>query len=62
MSFSCIYIRSASRREKRVGGWRDFQGVPDAKKVKAASFKEESRQEGPKHGVVKTETWRKKWK
>jgi hypothetical protein len=59
MLFASIVI--GYRREKRVGGWRDFQGVPDAKKMKAASFKEESRLE-KKHGVVKTETWKKKWK
>jgi hypothetical protein len=49
------------RREKRVGTWRDFQVAPDAKKVKAANFKEESRSNG-KHGVFKLETWKKSWK
>lgn len=39
------------RREKRVGNWRDFQDVPEAKKVKASSYKEETRQES-KHGQV----------
>lgn len=49
------------RREKRVGGWRDFQEAPDSKKVKASSYKEETRKE-EKHGVVKIETWKKNWK
>jgi hypothetical protein len=49
------------RREKRVGTWRDFQVAPDAKKVKAAHFKEETRNNG-KHGVIQLETWKKKWK
>lgn len=44
-----------------MGGWRDFQEAPDSKKVKAASFKEEFRDDG-KHGVVQKETWKKKWK
>jgi hypothetical protein len=44
-----------------VGNWRDFQTDPTAKKVKAASFKEEVHEEA-KHGVVKTETWKKSWK
>ena len=49
------------RREKRVGGWRNFQEAPSSKKVKAASYKEETRKE-EKHGVVKIETWKKNWK
>ena len=55
-----IHDTHSCRREKRVGGWRNFQEAPDAKKAKAASFKEESRDE-VKH-VVKQETWKKKWK
>ncbi len=49
------------RREKRVGSWRDFQNDPTAKKTKASNFKEETRHE-TKHGVVKLEEWKKKWK
>ena len=50
-----------NRREKRVGNWRGFQEAPDAKKVRASSYKEESRAV-EKHGQVKLETWKKKWK
>ena len=57
-----LYIKNVFyRRDKRIGNWREFQGDPAAKKSKAASFKEESREE-VKHGVVKTETWKKSWK
>eukprot|EP00598_Pedospumella_elongata_P007745 CAMPEP_0184985698 /NCGR_PEP_ID=MMETSP1098-20130426/14250_1 /TAXON_ID=89044 /ORGANISM="Spumella elongata, Strain CCAP 955/1" /LENGTH=481 /DNA_ID=CAMNT_0027509795 /DNA_START=37 /DNA_END=1479 /DNA_ORIENTATION=+ len=49
-----------TRRDKRIGNWREFQTDPTAKKVKASSYKEESREE-VKHGVVKTETWKKNW-
>lgn len=49
------------RREARVGSWREFQEVPDAKRSKAANFKEETRVED-KHGVVKLQEWKKKWK
>lgn len=49
------------RREKRVGNWREFQEDPEAKKVKASSYKEE-RKEETRHGVVNTEVWKKSWK
>lgn len=49
------------RREKRVGTWRDFQVAPDAKKVKASSYKEEARKV-EKHGTVELESWKKSWK
>jgi hypothetical protein len=53
---------SKLRREKRVGDWRNFQEDSiDAKKVKVASYKEETREE-KKHGVVQLESWKKKWK
>lgn len=55
-AYVCVY-----RRDKRIGNWRDFQSDPTAKRVKAANFKEESREE-TKHGVVKVETWKKNWK
>lgn len=44
-----------------MGSWREFQEVPDAKRSKAANFKEETRVED-KHGVVKLQEWKKKWK
>ena len=50
-----------TRRDKRIGNWREFQVDPLAKKVKASHFKEETR-EVKKHGVVKLETWKKSWK
>lgn len=53
------------RREKRVGSWRDFQHDPEAKRAKAANFKEESREdhgEKQKFGVVQLEEWKKKWR
>ena len=50
------------RRDKRVGNWRDFQEAPEAKKAKVSTnFKEETRADG-KHGVVKLNEWKKKWK
>jgi hypothetical protein len=50
------------RREKRVGNWRNFQENPEAKKPKVSSmFKEEIRAD-TKHGAVKLEEWKKKWK
>ena len=49
------------RREKRVGNWREFQDDPDAKKVKASSYKEEKKEES-KFGKVKVEEWKRKWK
>jgi hypothetical protein len=61
LSLSLYHPACAIRRDKRVGNWRDFQEAPDAKKVKAASYKEEIRAQ-EKHGVVKLETWKKKWK
>jgi hypothetical protein len=51
----------ADRREKRVGNWREFQDDPESKKARAASYKEEARVD-VKHGVVKGEEWKKKWK
>ena len=53
----CIFFS----REKRVGNWRDFQEDPESKKLKLASFKEEHRAE-EKHGTVKLEEWKRKWK
>lgn len=54
---------AGERREKRVGNWRDFQSDPEAKRVKASSFKEEARGTGGhKFGQVKVETWKKTWK
>lgn len=44
-----------------MDNWRDFQEVPDAKRSKGANFKEETRVE-EKHGVVKLQEWKKKWK
>ncbi len=49
------------RREQRVGDWRDFQEDPDSKRVRLANFKEETRVE-TKHGVVKLNEWKRKWK
>ena len=44
-----------------MGNWREFQEVPDSKRNKSANFKEETRVE-EKHGVVKLQEWKKKWK
>lgn len=49
------------RREKRVGNWREFSDDPDAKRVRAASYKTEKRQE-TKHGNSVVEEWRQNWK
>ena len=49
------------RRENRIGNWRDFQGAPAAKKAKAASYKEETRDDN-KFGKAEQETWKKSWK
>jgi hypothetical protein len=49
------------RRENRVGNWRDFGETSDAKRSKVANFKEETRTED-KHGKVKLQEWKKKWK
>ena len=51
-----------TRREKRVGNWREFQEDPEkAKKAKIKTFKEETRADS-KHGVVEETAWRSKWK
>jgi hypothetical protein len=44
-----------------VGNWRGFQEEPEAKKVKASNFKEETRADS-KHGKAHMEEWKKKWK
>ena len=46
-----------------MGSWRDFQEEAElfTKKTKMASFKEDSRSE-VKHGVVKLNEWKKKWR
>lgn len=63
MSILRLMCSLCFRREKRVGNWRDFQSDPEAKRTKAASYKEEERGgNGAKHGQVKVETWKKKWK
>ena len=49
------------RREKRVGNWREFQEDPESKKIRLANFKEEHRAD-EKHGTVKLEEWKRKWK
>ena len=49
------------RRENRVGNWRNFQDVPAAKKVKASSYKEESRAD-KKFGDAHLNDYKKKWK
>ena len=49
------------RREKRVGNWREFSDDPDAKRVRATSYKTEKRQE-TKHGNSVVEEWRQNWK
>ena len=51
------------RRDKRMGGWREFQQEAETltKKNKLSNFKEEMRTE-TKHGVVKLNEWKKSWK
>ncbi len=44
-----------------MGNWREFQEVPESKKTKASSYKEERRDVG-KHGQVKLNEWKKSWK
>lgn len=57
-----INKRYCYRRDKRVGNWRDFQTVPEAKKSKLTSYKEEKEIKDPKKVVIEKETWKKKWK
>jgi len=54
----------ANRRDKRVGNWRDFQTVPEAKKSKTliSSYKEELADKDVKKVVIEKETWKKSWK
>jgi hypothetical protein len=56
-----LFLLYNFRRDNRIGDWRSFQTEPEAKKAKTNSFREEHRTE-TKHGVVKTETWKKNWK
>jgi hypothetical protein len=49
------------KREERVNHWREFQEVPDSKRLRMSSYKEERRTE-TKHGVVQLEEWKKNWK
>jgi hypothetical protein len=50
------------RRENRVGSWRTFQVMPEAKRAKVeTNFKQESR-EDTKHGKVILNEWKKSWK
>lgn len=52
------------RREKRVGGWRDFQKGPKKTKV-AKTWKQEesaSAKEKPKFGVADMGDYKKDWK
>ncbi|CAM9705204.1 unnamed protein product [Phaeothamnion confervicola] len=56
-----------TRREERVGSWRDFQGSKGggeaAAKKKAKMWKEEERAaEKPKYGDVEMNAWKKAWK
>jgi len=50
------------RRENRVGSWRTFQVMPEAKRAKVeTNFKQESRQD-KKFGQVVMNEWKKSWK
>ncbi|KAJ0405970.1 hypothetical protein P43SY_005536 [Pythium insidiosum] len=51
------------RREHRVGSWRSFQKDGKKRKEMERGWKEEAReQDGPKHGVVESDAYKKAWK
>lgn len=50
------------RREKRVGGWRDFQKGPKKVKVAKTWKQEVQEQEKPKYGSVDMGDYKKDWK
>ncbi|GLE07880.1 hypothetical protein PINS_up018622 [Pythium insidiosum] len=51
------------RREHRVGNWRTFQKDGKKRKEMERGWKEEARDtDGPKHGVVESDSYKKAWK
>lgn len=50
------------RRENRVGNWRTFQVMPEAKRAKVETNFKQERREDNKFGKVVMNEWKKSWK